>query len=83
LVISVEESARTQLRKVCQGKGTAAQYRLRFEQYENKCGYNDGTLREFYYAGLNESFKQRLTNSTADTASLLQLKSVVAQLNLK
>jgi hypothetical protein len=31
-VINMEESARTQLRKVCQGKGTAAQYRLRFEQ---------------------------------------------------
>jgi hypothetical protein len=69
LVISVKESARTQLRKVCQGKGTAAQYRSCFEQYENKCSYNDGTLREFYYAGLNELFKQRLTNSTADTAT--------------
>jgi hypothetical protein len=43
-VISVEESARTQLRKVCQGKGTAAQYHSHFEQYKNKCGYNDGTL---------------------------------------
>jgi hypothetical protein len=83
LVISVKESARTQLRKVHQGKGTAAQYRLRFEQYENKCGYNDGTLREFYYAGLNKSFKQCLTNSTADTTTLLQLKSIIAQLDLK
>jgi hypothetical protein len=82
-VISVEESARTQLRKVCQGKGTAAQYRLCFEQYGNNCGYNDGTLREFYYAGLNKSFKQRLTNSTADTTTLPQLKSIVAQLDLK
>jgi hypothetical protein len=82
-VISIEESVRTQLRKVRQGKGTAAQYRLRFEQYENKCGYNGGTLRKFYYAGLNELFKQRLTNSTADTTSLPQLKSVVAQLDLK
>jgi hypothetical protein len=79
----VEESARTQLRKVCQGKGTAAQYRSHFEQYENKCGYNDGTLRKFCYAGLNELFKQRLTNSTVDTTSLPQLKSVVAQLDLK
>jgi hypothetical protein len=66
LVISMEESARTQLRKVCQGKGTAAQYRSRFEQYKNKCGYNNGTLRKFYYAGLNKLFKQHLTNSTAD-----------------
>jgi hypothetical protein len=82
-VISVEESARTQLRKVCQGKGTGAQYRLRFEQYKNKCGYNDGTLHKFYYAGLNKSFKQRLTNSMADTITLPQLKSVVAQLNIK
>jgi hypothetical protein len=82
-VISMEESARTQLRKVCQGKGTAAQYRSCFEQYKNKCGYNDGTLCKFYYAGLNKSFKQRLTNSTADTTSLPQLKSVVAQLDLK
>jgi hypothetical protein len=87
LVISVEESARTQLRKVRQGKGTAAQYCSRFEQYKNKyknkCSYNDGTLREFYYAGLNESFKQRLANSTADTTSLPQLKSIVTQLDLK
>jgi hypothetical protein len=83
LVISVEESARTQLRKVRQGKGTAAQYHSRFEQYKNKCGYNDGTLQEFYYAGLNKSFKQHLTNSTTDTTSLPQLKSVVAQLDLK
>jgi hypothetical protein len=83
LVISVEELARTQLRKVCQGKGTAAQYRLRFEQYKNKCSYNDGTLRKFYYAGLNKLFKQRLTNSTADIITLPQLKSVVAQLDLK
>jgi hypothetical protein len=83
LVISMEESARTQLRKVCQGKGTAAQYCSRFEQYEKKCGYNNGTLRKFYYPGLNESFKQRLTNSTADTTNLPQLKSVVAQLDLK
>jgi hypothetical protein len=30
-VISVEEPAQTQLRKVCQGKSTAAQYRLRFK----------------------------------------------------
>jgi hypothetical protein len=60
------------LHKVCQGKGTAAQYRLRFEQYKNKCGYNNGTLHKFYYAGLNESFKQRLTNSTADTITLPQ-----------
>jgi hypothetical protein len=83
LVISVEELARTQLRKVCQGKGTAAQYRSHFKQYKNKCGYNNGTLRKFYYAGLNELFKQRLTNSTADTTSLPQLKSVVAQLDIK
>jgi hypothetical protein len=83
LVISVEELARTQLHKVCQGKGTAAQYCLRFEQYKKKCGYNDGTLRKSYYAGLNELFKQRLTNSTADTTDLPQLKSVVAQLDLK
>jgi hypothetical protein len=83
LVISVKELARTQLRKVRQGKGTAAQYRSCFKQYENKCSYNNGTLRKFYYAGLNELFKQRLTNSTADTTSLPQLKSVVAQLDLK
>jgi hypothetical protein len=50
---------------------------------ENKCGYNGGTLCEFYYAGLNESFKQCLTKSTADTTDLPQLKSVIAQLNLK
>jgi hypothetical protein len=83
LVISIEESARTPLRKVCQGKGTAAQYRSRFKQYENKCGYNDRTLRKFYYTGFNELFKQRLTNSTADTTTLPQLKGVVAQLDLK
>jgi hypothetical protein len=82
-VISVEELVRTQLRKLCQGKGTAAQYCSHFEQYENKCGYNNGTLRKFYYAGLNKLFKQRLTNSTADTTTLPQLKSVAAQLDLK
>jgi hypothetical protein len=82
-VISVEEPARTQLRKICQGKGTAAQYHSRFEQYKNKCSYNDGTLREFYYTGLSEPFKQRLTNSTVDTTSLPQLKSIVAQLDIK
>jgi hypothetical protein len=83
LVISVEELARTQLRKVCQGKGMAAQYRSHFEQYKKKCSYNNSTLRKFYYTGLNKSCKQRLTNSTADTTDLPQLKSVVAQLNLK
>jgi hypothetical protein len=77
-VISVEELARAQLRKVCQGKGTAAQYQLRFKQYEKKCSYNNGTLRKFYYMGLSESFKQRLTNSTADTTNLPQLKRVIA-----
>jgi hypothetical protein len=82
-VISIEELACTQLRKICQGKGTAAQYRLRFKQYEKKCGYNNGTLCRFYYAGLNELFKQRLTSSTADTTNLPQLKSVVTQLDLK
>jgi hypothetical protein len=83
LVISVKELACTQLRKICQGKGTAAQYCSHFEQYKNKCGYNDGTLRKFYYAGLSKPFKQCLTNSTADTTDLPQLKSVVTQLNLK
>jgi hypothetical protein len=83
LVISIKELACMQLRKICQGNSTAAQYCSRFEQYENKCGYNNGTLREFYYAGLNKSFKQCLINSMADTISLPQLKSVVTQLNLK
>jgi hypothetical protein len=82
-MISMEKSARTQLHKIRQGKGTAAQYCLRFEQYENKCGYNNSTLQEFYYADLSELFKQCLTNSTADTTDLPQLKSVVAQLDLK
>jgi hypothetical protein len=82
-VISVKESAHMQLRKICQGKSTVAQYRFHFEQYENKCGYSNGTLRKFYYAGLNELFKQRLTNSTVHTTNLPQLKNIVAQLNLK
>jgi hypothetical protein len=82
-VISVKELACTQLRKIHQSKSTATQYCSHFEQYKNKCGYSDRTLQEFYYAGVNKSFKQCLTNSMADTTDLPQLKSIVAQLNLK
>jgi hypothetical protein len=82
-VISMEELARTQLCKIHQGKGTTAQYRSCFKQYEKKCGYNNGTLCERYYAGLSKVFKQCLTNSTVDTTGLGQLKRVIAQLNLQ
>ena len=80
-VVTVEDAARTELKKTRQGKGTVVQYESRFNQYADKSKYNKIALRELFYEGLSEDMKKRLLNTVEDVTSLDDLKKVALKLD--
>jgi hypothetical protein len=75
------ESARAALKAIKQGKGSVVEYIANFDQYTLQTGWSDADHRQCFYDGLNEKVKDYLAISNKPSASFVDCRKVVQDID--
>jgi hypothetical protein len=75
------ESARAALKTIKQGKGSMVEYIANFDQYTSQTGWSDADHHQHFYDGLNEKVKDYLAISDKPSASFVDCRKVVQDID--